>query len=196
MADDASETDVDESADADAEPETGKDWKAEAEKWQALARKNERQAKANAEAAAKLKDLEPLAKKAKELEDAGKSDLERLTSEAQGHLARADKAEGELMRLKVAVRKGLTETQAKRLVGSTEDELEEDADDLLASFKPAEPAKQEETVEEAEPERDPNPRRRPQERLRSGAVPEADGEPDETDPRKLAAMVPRKPFGI
>lgn len=35
-----------------------KDWKAEAEKWKALSRKNEDQAKANAEAARKLADLE------------------------------------------------------------------------------------------------------------------------------------------
>jgi hypothetical protein len=178
----------------DAKPDTGDtvDWKAEAEKFKALHRKQEERAKANAR---RLDELEPLAKRAQELEDAGKSDLERLTAEMQSHQSRADKAETDLVRLRVAIRKGLTETQAKRLIGATEDELEADADDLLASFKPAQP-EPEETVEEAEPERDPNPRRRPQERLRSGAVPDADPEPDETDPRKLAAMVPRKPFGI
>lgn len=193
MADDASETDV-EDADVDQHSGTEKDWKAEAIKWQALARKNEKQAKANADAAAKLKDLEPLARKAKELEDAGKSDLERLTSEAQAHLARAEKAEGELLRLRVAVRKGLTETQAKRLVGATEDELEVDAEDLLASFRPPEPEKKDDD-EERPRDRDPN-RRRPQERLRPGAVPDADTEPVETDPRKLAAMVPRPLLGM
>ena len=34
----------------------------------------------------------------------------------------------------MALRKGLTEVQAKRLVGTTEEELEADAVDLLASF--------------------------------------------------------------
>jgi hypothetical protein len=163
--------------------QAGKDWKTEAEKWKALARKHEDAAKS----------LKPLADKAKELEDASKSDLERISAEAQTHQSRAAQAEAELMRLRVAMRKGLTETQAKRLVGSSEDELEEDADDLLASFKPPTPEPKDDE-QEAEPERDPNPRRRPQERLRPGAVPDADVEPVETDPRKLAAAIRRDVF--
>jgi hypothetical protein len=163
--------------------QAGKDWKLEAEKWKALARKHEDAAKS----------LKPLADKAKELEDASKSDLERISAEAQTHQSRAAQAEAELMRLRVAMRKGLTETQAKRLVGSSEDELEEDADDLLASFKPPTPEPKDDE-QEAEPERDPNPRRRPQERLRPGAVPDADVEPVETDPRKLAAAIRRDVF--
>ena len=164
----------------------GKDWAAEAEKWKALARKHEKAAS----------DLRPLADKAKELEDASKTDLERASAEAQQHMSRADKAEGELMRLRVALRKGLTETQAKRLVGTSEDELEADADDLMASFRPPEPAKQDskdDDDDEPEPTRPADQRRRPQERLRPGAVPDADMQPEETDPRKLAALVPR-PF--
>ena len=47
--------------------ENGTDWKAMARKWEA-------QSKANH---AKLQELEPLAKKAQELEDAAKSDLEK-----------------------------------------------------------------------------------------------------------------------
>lgn len=163
------------------------DWQARYEQLQKDARRWEARSKENA---SKLSELEPLAKRAKDLEDASKSDLERATSESQTHLARADKAEGELMRLRVALRKGLSETQAKRLVGGSEDELEADADDLLASFRPPEPEKKDEPEE---PARADNSRRRPQERLRPGAVPDADGEPEETDPRKLAAMIPR-PF--
>lgn len=140
---------------------------------------------------ARVKELEPLAAKARELEDASKTDLERLTGELDSHRGRADKAEGELLRLRVALRKGLTETQAKRLIGSSEDELEADADDLLASFSPKKDP-------EPDPEPEPEPSRtnrrdRPQERLRPGAVPDADTEPEETDPRKLAAMIPRHP---
>lgn len=160
-------------------------------------RAEEKIRKANQEAASlrkRLKELEPLAAKAKELEDAGKSDLERLSAEAQTHQSRADKAEQELLRLRVAMRKGLTETQARRLVGSTEDELEEDADDLLASFRPAQPDPEPQVEQDPEPERDPNPRRRPQERLRPGAVPDADPEPVEMDPRKLAAAIRRDVF--
>ena len=182
-------SDTDEGPEPDPEPQTSKsktpdkDWAAEAEKWKALARKHEKAAA----------DLRPFADRAKELEDASKTDLERASTEAQQHLARADKAEGELMRLRVALRKGLTETQAKRLVGTSEDELEADADDLMASFRPQEPAKEDsKDDDEPEPTR-PDQRRRPQERLRPGAVPDADTEPEETDPRKLAALVPR-PF--
>lgn len=155
-------------------------------------RAEEKIRKANAEAAnlrKRLKDLEPLAAKAKELEDASKSDIERAANEAATNLSRAEKAEGELMRLRVALDKGLTETQAKRLIGSTPEELEADADDLLASFRPKN-VDTEPEPEPAEPARDDR-RRRPQERLRPGAVPDADTEPEETDPRKLAAMIPR-----
>lgn len=168
----------------DPPPESNTDWEAESKRLKALLNKETDYRKRND---AKVRELEPLAKRAKELEDAGKSDMERLTSELQGHTVRADKAEQELMRLRVAVRKGLTEVQARRLVGSSEEELEADADDLMASFRPATP--------EPEPEPEPrsdNSRRRPQERLRPGAVPDADTEPEETDPRKLAAMVPRR----
>jgi hypothetical protein len=102
------------------------------------------------------------------------------------------------MRLRVAIRLGLNETQAKRLVGSNEEELEDDAKELLAAFRPAEKdgdkAKDEEP--EGESERPENSRRRPQERLRPGAVPDADTEPEELDPRKLAARVPRNAFGV
>ncbi len=93
--------------------------------------------KANREAAnyrSKVRELEPLASRARELEDAGRSDTEKLT-------ARAEMAERELQatrmqatRLEVAFEKGLTPAQAKRLVGSTREELEADADEVLRDF--------------------------------------------------------------
>lgn len=135
-------------------------------------------AKANSEAAnlrKRLKELEPLAKKAQELEDASKSEQEKLTERAAKAEETAKEATQEVMRLRVALRKGLTETQAKRLVGETEEELEQDADELLASFTP--------------PEGEGDAPRRPRERLRPGAVPSS--EPEETDPRKLAEDLPR-----
>lgn len=42
--------------------------------------------------------------------------------------------DAEVLKYRVALRKGLTEVQAKRLVGTTEEELEEDAEELLSSF--------------------------------------------------------------
>jgi len=93
----------------------------------------ERKARRDAEARlkARIKELEPLANKAKELEDSTKTEAQRLSDERDAHRARAERAEQDLLRLKVALRKGLTETQAKRLVGASEEELEADADELL-----------------------------------------------------------------
>lgn len=150
-------------------PDTGSDvdWKAEAEKWKALSRKHEQQAKANADAARRLKDAE----------DADKTEVQKLTELAAQHEKAAGESRSELMRLRVAMRKGLTEAQAKRLIGATEEELEADADELLASFGASNAAD------------GGGMPTRPKERLRSGAAP--DEEPEETDPRKLAASLPR-----
>jgi hypothetical protein len=142
--------------------------------------------KKNSEAAnlrKRLKELEPLAKKAKELEDEQKSESELTEAKTTAEKEAAEVGR-EAARLRVALKKGLTETQAKRLVGDNEEELEADADELLASFKPAqEESREDETEEQQEPPR------RPRERMKPGAVRSA--EPDETDPAKLAADVPR-----
>lgn len=131
-------------------------------KWKALARKHERQAKANAEAAKRLQ----------EMEDASKSDTEKLSDRASAAEKRAAEAEGKYLRLEVALEKGLTAKQAGRLVGSTKEELEADADELLETFGGGKP---------------PSVPRRPAPRLSGGGDP--DDEPEETDPRKLAAHV-------
>lgn len=115
--------------------------------------------KANQEAKSlrqRLKELEPLAAKAKEQEDAAKS-VEQRIAEAE---RRVTDAETRALRLEVAAEKGLTPNQAKRLVGSTREELEADAADLLATFKPN--------------GQEPTPNGRPKERMRPGAVPSAD----------------------
>lgn len=146
----------------------GTDLAAEVAKWKAMSRKHEAQAKANADAAKRLQ----------EIEDADKSELQKLQEKAESEGRKAADATLELARLRVAMRKGLTETQAKRLIGKTEEELEADAAELLESFAAG-----------AKGDDDAGKPTRPKERLRSGATP--DGEPDETDPRKLAATVPR-----
>jgi hypothetical protein len=110
--------------DAPAGKDGSPDYEAEAAKWKALSRKHEGQAKANADAAKKLADME----------DADKSEVQKLTDKATESDKAAAAAQQELARLRVAMRKGLTEAQAKRLIGATEEELEADADELLASF--------------------------------------------------------------
>lgn len=119
-------------------------------------------------------------KRLDEIEDASKTELQRANEGKATAEKDADGHKREAMRLRVALRRGLTETQAKRLVGDTEEELEQDADDLLASFRP---------TNDADSDKGDGRPTRPKERLRSGAAP--DEEPEETDPHKLAASVPR-----
>lgn len=139
-------------------PET--DWKAEARKW-------ETRAKENATAAARLQ----------ELENAQKSAEDRAKEAQTAAEKRAADAELRAMRLEVAATKGLTPAQAKRLVGTTAEELEADADELLSTFAPAAPG---------EPK--PTPAGKPREHLKAGS-----GDPDqpveETDVKALGARM-------
>lgn len=133
--------------------------------------------KANSEAAAlrrRLKELEPLAAKAKELEDANKTELEKLTERAAAAEHRAQEATLAALRLEVALDKapeGMSLAQvrklAKRLSGSTREELEADAEELFADFAPA--------------GRAAPPAKRPREALRGGADPEQEPDPDPAD---------------
>lgn len=148
---------------------------AEVEKWKALSRKHEDRAKANADAADRLKALE----------DKDKSEVQKLTdrataAEKAAEAARkeAEEARLEATRLTVATAKGLTPAQATRLRGTTEEELTKDAEDLLASFKPS---------TEEKPRKASTSKPRPT--LRGGDDPE--DEPDESDPIKLVADIPR-----
>lgn len=105
---------------------------AETENWKARARQWEQRAKANADAAAKLA----------ELEDREKTDQQRLADRIKA----ADEAKAEanrlLLRAKVATAKGLTPELVDRLRGDTEEEMEADADALLALTKPRADLKQ------------------------------------------------------
>ena len=86
-------------------------------------------AKTNADAAAKLQAIE----------DAAKTQAEKDTEARTAAEQRATQAETDLARLKVATSKGLPPELAARLVGSTEDEMAEDADRLLEVMKPTAP---------------------------------------------------------
>jgi|SRR6478609_5423104 len=68
------------------------------------------------------------------------SDVDRLTRERDEAIKKAEKAGEtsiETLKLRVAIKKGLNEAQTKRLVGTTQEELEADADELLESWGPA-----------------------------------------------------------
>jgi hypothetical protein len=90
-------------------------------------------------------------KKALEQERAARKELERQLRELQQRdpmkqLAELkqqfEQAQLRALRLEVAAAKGLTPKQAARLQGSTREELEADADDLLATFGTASGAQQ------------------------------------------------------
>lgn len=87
------------------------------------------------------KEAETLRLKLQEFEDRDKSEAEKVAERAKTAEDRATQAESKALRLEVAFEKGLTPAQAKRLVGSTREELEADADELLETFKPAEAQK-------------------------------------------------------
>lgn len=104
--------------------QTEVDYKAEAEKWKALSRKNEETAKANAEKARSFDALE----------EANKTEQQRLAERAETAEKELATTRLEATRNQVALEKGLTPNQAKRLVGSTPEELAADADELLADL--------------------------------------------------------------
>jgi len=147
---------------------------AQVEHWRKQARTWETRATENADASEKLKAIE----------DRDKSELQKLTDrateatqKAEAAEARAVQAELNVTRIRVGAEKGLTPSQAARLVGDDEDALKKDADELIASFPPADPDGKR-----------PAPTR-PTPSLRGGDDP--DVEPDETDPIKLVESVPR-----
>lgn len=87
----------------------------------------------------KITDLESkIAEKARE----GETETQRLTRERDEAVKAAEKAKAdagkdsvETLKMRVAIKKGLNEFQMKRLQGSTIEELEADADEVLANFK-------------------------------------------------------------
>ena len=145
----------------------GTDWKAEAAKYRKQARENKRDADRLGEKARKFDELEAK----------NKTETEKLSDAQRAAEERATTAERELARARVALRKGLTEAQARRLVGDSEEELEADADEYLKDIKPADDDEGEESP----------PSRRPTERLRPGTRSRA--VPEETDPAKLSAAI-------
>jgi hypothetical protein len=125
------------------------------------------------------KEAETLRLKLKELEDRDKSETDKLQDRVTVAEKRAEEAEARALRLEVAAEKGLTLTQAKRLVGSTKDELEADADELLESFGGAAGGNPDNGGRKPPPGK-------PKEKLRPGHVPDAT---EEADADKVADLV-------
>lgn len=128
--------------------------------------------KARREAERQLKEIQA---QIKELEDKDKSETDKLRDQLAAVTKERDDAMSASLRHQVAAEKGLTPAQAKRLVGSTREDLEADADEILEAF-PVKGAT-------------PPPSTKPAADLKGGGEP--DTAPVETDPAKLADSVPR-----
>lgn len=160
----------------------GEDLQAEVEKWKALARQHEGLWKSTGLTKDELPEAKALLAKAKEADDKSKTDSDRIAA-LERKIAEAD---ANALRLEVAAAKGLTPAMARRLVGTTREELEADAEDLAKSVKPADDKQGEGDKSGSGGTSD---RSRPRESLRSGTAPGV--EPEDNDPSKLAALIPR-----
>jgi membrane protein involved in colicin uptake len=108
--------------------------------WKHHARKHEQRANAAPDAAElerlRAADAELATRKAADLSETERLQKERDDAKAEAETARATAAAATAaaLRMQVAADKGLTPKQAERLQGSTQEELEADADDLLNTF--------------------------------------------------------------
>lgn len=107
--------------------------------------------------------------------------LQREKKDLEDKLAKAGETSIETMRLRVALEKGLTPFQAKRLVGTTQDELEADADELVKSWGGS--------GEEGEDDGEKPPSRQPR-RLANAGDPDPTGD-DGVDVAKALESIPR-----
>lgn len=142
------------------------------------------------------KELGELKTQVQSLEDAGKSEVDKLRSQVASLTKDAEAATAKADRMEVAAAKGLTLAQARRLVGSTKDELEADADELLADLglkkndKGSEDKPADETPEVTDEDKPVYPVR-PTEDLKSGASNAGD---ETVDAAKLADSILKRPF--
>lgn len=122
------------------ESETGSDAEIDAEKFKKylfnLLLDKAKAEDAADEAAEKVTKAEKDLKNAKD--EVAKGDPTGKIAELETNLAEAekdrDKAQGDLLRVTVGIEKGLTPKQAARLQGSTKEEIEADADEILETF--------------------------------------------------------------
>lgn len=138
--------------------------------------------KARRDAEQRAKDLEA---KVKEFEDRDKTEQQKLAEELEAAKATGSQANDQLLRLEVALDKApegmpVSEVRkfAKRLTGASREDLEADAEELFELFATDDGGSG-----------GTAPRGKPTPRLRGGGKPNE--EPEETDPLKLAARLPR-----
>lgn len=137
------------------------------------------------------KRAQELEAKVKEAEDAEKTELEKLQGQVADLTKRAEASEAKATRFEVAAEKGLSLAQARRLVGSTKEELEADADAMRAELGLKDDGKDEETETSEETPADEQPIGRPKEDLRGGA---SNADDETVDTSKLADSILSSPW--
>ena len=110
-------------------------------------------------------DLKAAANRLADLENASKTEAQKQTEQLDAARAEASQASAALLRYEVAADKDIPPKLVRFLAGSTREEIEDAADELLAAL-PTQPA------------RSPG---RPVEALRSGATPVGDESPADVD---------------
>lgn|SRR5690606_8825384 len=127
----------------------------------------------------RIEELEPHAAKARELEEASKTELQRLQEAHDSAQQRATAAEAELRKLNAAFDRAPAGTDlerikavAKRATGDDDESLFADVDELYELLAPK-----------------PTPQSKPKERLRGGGTPAEP--PEDMSPESLAARIPR-----
>lgn len=80
---------------------------------------------------AEIKEAKPKVKRLAELEEASKSDAEKAADRIAAETSRADAAETALLRYQIAGEVGIPSKAVKLLAGSTRDEIEASAKDVL-----------------------------------------------------------------
>lgn len=129
----------------------------------------ESERKARRDAERRLKELEPLAAKAREQEEASKSEIDKMREALDAERSARTKAESQLMRHEVAATKQVPPNLVRFLNGASREELEEAADVLLSEVNTR-----------------PQLRDRPRERLTNGQPSATD---EDLSPSELAARI-------
>lgn len=134
----------------------------------------DRERKARRDAEARAKALEPFEKQAKDLEQANKSELQKLTDALNDTAQKHSSAEMELLKYRTAAEKGVPLNLVRFLNGATAEEVAESATVLLKELgtKPTVPGKP-----------------REQQRLSTGKPSDAEGS---DDPRELIKIARRQ----
>lgn len=100
------------------------DWKAKAREWERRAKDNHKL----------VQQLQPKAQQFDALEEASRTDLERAQAQADALQQELATTQRQALIASVALDKGLPPSLARRLQGDSKEDLEADAEDLLAQF--------------------------------------------------------------